>query len=294
MRYIIGSTGEVWDPYGQRILAVMGDPEPDYDVVSYAVKNLGFVEVSTAEDGRETTIRFRWLAVTDRALATTERVLAGLAAGSSVQFVVEEHVWQTYSFAEPQDALAWLQEARSSRDAVSRDVTVVARDLDGLSNRRLSNRLETSDDMLALLFKKWRMSGQTFTPDVANFIVRFGLIDRAVLARKTDHAILFEHIGSRLNVYDGTRDGWQFQWIGRPVSEQPDPNFGRYTEEKFRDVLDKHEPAFDHVDAVIRNRQGSHRSRYDRLILPWKSDIGAPVVTTLSYKTDPDVSLASA
>ena len=46
------------------------------------------------------------------------------------------------------------------------------------------------DDRLALLFKKWRITSRRFSYDVAQFMVNFGLFDRATLARPGDEGTI--------------------------------------------------------------------------------------------------------
>lgn len=321
-RYLIDGEGRVWDPFDDRLLAELGDPDPDYDVIAFAVRNLGFIELRVAVPGvspamprvppvpserkpllgvvapaiplvgkealHSTLIRFRQISVQPKALAAARRLLATFPPGK-IDVIYDTEGQNRLAFTDTAAALAWLESGtlEAASDHVFRDVAVVPRSLQALSERRLS-ALEESDDLLALLFKKWRMSGTRFTQETSGFMVRFGLLDRAVIAQETDSSIVFAHVGPGLTVYDGHEEGWTYKLTGQPISSQPDANFGRYTEAAFRDVLDQRKPAFDHVDAVIRDRRGSRRNRYDRLLLPWISEAGNRILTTLSYKTAPD------
>lgn len=299
-RFVIDQNGQVWDPYDERFLAALGDRDPDYDIVRYAVRHLGYVEVDLRGGGEPgaspsgaATLRFRELTASPKALAEASRLLTE-APDRAVEIAREADKWETFSFVNSEAALAWLESGQLLRHAVTpfRDVAIIPRDLRLLAERRLSVKLEQSDDKLALMFKKWRMSSGEFRNDIPEFLVRCGLLDRSVIAQESgDRELICEHLGIELNMYDGesTDRHWQFEIIGKPVSSQPDANYGRYAEATYRETLERNAPAFDHVDALIRTANAAHRSRYDRLLLPWRGTSGQRVVTALSYKTAPDI-----
>ncbi len=292
-RYLVDSAGRVWDPYDHGLLQELGDPDPDYDIIEYAVRNLGFVSVDAQGAGEfAALIRFRRLCLTDTALSVTRRLIATLPNGP-IKIMCETEQWEEFSFPDADAALSWLSSGSPTLAGTFRDITTLPRGLSSLSERRL-NSLDQHEDLFALLFKKWRMTSGVFTPDFAQFMVRFGILDRAVIAAESQSSLVFQHIGLNINLYAGHQEeGWNFRMAGQPVSAQPDPNVAKYTELAFRNSLDKNEPAFDHVDAVIRDTEGARRHRYDRLLLPWRSNEGeVRMVTTLSYKTDPDLVLS--
>lgn len=291
-RYLIDSQGRVWDPFDDHLLVTLGDPDPDYDLVSYAVRNLGFVDVLVGDEVAGTTIRVRELAVTAPALFAASALVARVSVGP-VTIISGTDSWSERHFEAADDAVAWLQE-RTNADVLSTgfsDIAVVSQDIARLSNRRL-NALEQNDDRLALLFKKWRISSGRFSYDTTQFMVNFGLLDRTALARPTDGgALVWHHLGSRLNVYERDDKVWHLTFVGRPVDQQNDPNYGAFIQKAFQQTIASGEPRLDHIDAVVRNRHGAHRTRYDRLILPWEANDGQKVISTLSYKTDEDVEI---
>lgn len=298
-RFIVDHTGQVWDPYDERFLVAIGDRDPDYDIVRYAVRHLGYVEVDLRDQGEPgsppdgaTTLRFRELTASPRALAEASRLLASLPE-RTVIITRESDRWETLSFAGPAQAFEWLEARQLLRHSIGsfRDVAIVPRDVRLLAERRLTAKVEQTDDKLALMFKKWRMTGGEFREDIPEFLVRCDLLDRSVIAQEGDDGqIVCEYIGADLNMYGDRDTAWQFEIIGRPVADQPDRNYGLYVEQTFREALQRNVPAFDHVDAVIRGADQAHRSRYDRLVLPWRGKSGQRVVTTLSYKTANDIS----
>lgn len=292
-RYLIDSQGRVWDPFDDQLLVTLGDPDPDYDLVSYAVRNLGFVDV-LVDTAAGTTVRIRELAVTAPALFAASELISRVTVGPVV-LVSGTREWTERRFETATAAIEWLHERTNAEILTTNfsDIAVVPQDLGRLSNRRL-NALEQNDDRLALLFKKWRISSGKFSYDTTQFMVNFGLLDRAALAQPADGGqIVWNHLGQKLNMYERDDKTWHLSLVGRPVDQQNDANYGTFVQLAFKQALEKAAPRLDHVDAVIRNRRGAHRSRYDRLILPWETEDGTRVISTLSYKTDQDLEVAA-
>ena len=291
-RYLIDSQGHIWDPFDDRLLVMLGDPDPDYDLVSYAVRNLGFVDVLVPDKNDVTTVRIRELAVTAPALFAASELIARLSAGP-VAVISGNERWTERRFDEPAEAVAWLRERTNAEVLTSgfSDIAVVPQDLGRLSNRRL-NSLDQDDDRLALLFKKWRIASGRYSYGTTEFMVNFGLLDRAAMARPAEAgSIVWDHLGQKLNMYERDDKTWHLALVGQPVGQQSDANYGTFVHHSFKQTLESRTPRLDHVDAVIRNRRGAHRSRYDRLILPWDTEDGGRIITTLSYKTDRDVEI---
>jgi hypothetical protein len=58
--------------------------------------------------------------------------------------------------------------------------------------------------------------------------------------------------------------------VGTQLEDVPDVSYGQWVAEAHRDVHVSAKPWFGEVDAIIeRSRQGAHRVRYRRLILPF-------------------------
>lgn len=289
MRLIVDRDGSVWSAYDESLVERWGYPEPDFDLPSFAVRNLGAVDILV--DEQQTTITFRWLTVKAEALAGAVQMLEQIPP-REVIVRCETHSWTDQRFLSPAEAISWIAANRTLwLGASSRSVITTPRKLNALSDRPLS-RIEDGDDSLALLFKKWRLTHGRFSEDVVTFLVRFGMLDRAVITRqKPGDEIIFEHVGSGITLYNHVDPDWTYTIAGQPVVAQPDQEYGQWVASIFRDVSDRRQPAFDHVDAVVRDGQGAGRFRYDRLLLPWESADESRLVTSLSFKTDPDAVL---
>lgn len=277
--------------FDERLTEKFGYPLPDFDLPSYAVRNLGAVDVEIDEGAA--TVRFRWLTVTGAALDVCARLLLDLSA-RNIAIHCEADRWIEQHFATADDAVAWLAEEQRAMSVgeghASPHYVIQRQNLTSISNRPL-NRLEESEDHFTLFFKKWRIAQGRYSSDVTDSFVRFGDIDRAVIAsERPDGKIVFEHIGARITIYNRTDDSWTFRLSGRPVAEQFDQEYGRQVESVFRRALDRNEPQYDHIDAVIQDGRGAMRFQYNRLLLPWTNG-NQRLLTSLSFKTSPDAPL---
>ena len=287
-RYLIDHEGRVWSEPGNGLGETLGYPDPDFDAWSYAIRNLGAVEITV--EANLTTVAMRSATAKASAVARAEAFLATLPP-TPVRLRYEIGTWVEETCETPEHAVDRLANALVDSMRESRRVafSAKARKLDLLGDIRL-NRLESNEERLGLVFKKWRLSHGTFDNETPNFLIRFGLIDRAVIANQSDSsgAIVFSHAGSGLNLYDNhdKARAWAFAVVGARVEDQPDPDYGRWVAQTYRSVLSENRPRFDFIDAVVQPPNAEpYRTRYDRLLLPWRMPSGERVVTAVSFKT---------
>lgn len=293
-RFLVDKNGDVTPAFDEQLTEKFGYPMPDFDLPSYAVRNLGAIDIDLQE--AHAVVRFRWLTVTREALETCARVLLDFSA-RDITVHCETDGWVEQHFATADDAVVWLgdighQTPGATERRASPHFVIQPQNLKAIANRPL-NRLEEAEDHFSLFFKKWRISQGQFSSDVTESFVRFGDIDRAVIAsERPDGKIVFEHIGARITIYDRADDAWTFRLNGRPVAEQLDQEYGRHVESVFRHALDRGEPQYDHIDAVIQDGRGPMRFRYNRLLLPWQVGANRRLLTSLSFKTEPDAPIS--
>lgn len=283
-RYLVDHKGQVWTHPAQGLGEALGYPQPDFDMWAYAIRNLGAVEIAADEDGA--TVTMRTATAHSEAIRGAQRVLATLGS-VPIKLRYEIGTWIEESYEHPAQAAAGMLGALETAAAIPNRMAFVSksRKLNVLSEQRL-NRIETVEERLGLVFKKWRLSQGRFDPEMASFLVRFGLFDRTavVVESKDDAGLVFEHSGTGFNLYDTFDKSWNFRAQGARLVDQPDPDYGRWIDRTYRGVLDENQPRFEHVDAVIQARGGEpYRSRYDRLLLPWRTTSGTRVVTGTSY-----------
>lgn len=284
-RHLIDHHGNVWTDPAPGLGDALGYPDPDFDLWNYAIRNLGAVEIVIGDD--EAVVSLRTATAKPMAVKATEQFLATLGP-MQVRLRYEIGAWIEESCNDPLQAAKQLTLALTDASRVSSRVAFAAktRRLEMLSDMRL-NQIETPEDKLSLLFKKWRLSQGSFTPETASFLVRFGLLDRTAVIGEADNGELtFEHSGAAFRAYEQVDENWNFRAKGVRLSDQPDPDYGRWVDRTYRGVLNEIQPRFEYVDAVIQARQGEpYRSRYDRLLLPWHTPAGKRLVTGTSYQS---------
>ena len=288
-QFLIDKEGKVWHADDNRLLEALGYPDPDFELLSYAIRNMGAIGVELGDAA--TTVRFRALTVSPSAMQAAGEFLASNAIGE-ITIYSETSEWEEHRFANPLDALRWIYTIPGTPEV--RNVVTQSRDVRQIANRRIGKGLDTPEDRLALMFKKWRLTSGKLPHDWAEFLFRFNLLDRSSIASKNSgDTLVWQHMGSAITLYDTKRAGWQFDLQGRPVADQPDKEYGKYADAHFRNALAQGSPALDHVNAVISDGRSTRQFSYDRLLLPWKTETGGDVVTSLSYKTAADVILQS-
>jgi hypothetical protein len=71
--------------------------------------------------------------------------------------------------------------------------------------------------------------------------------------------------------------------LGREIEEQPDNVYGEWLAAAYRELLqdDESEPGLQTVEAVVSVSDGrAVRTRYERLLLPWRSSGGDRWITS--------------
>ena len=284
-RYLIDHKGKVWSEPASGLGEALGYPDPDFDIWGYAIRNLGAVEIAVGDD--DTTVTMRTATAHAEAIRVAGQVLPGLGE-QPVRLRYEIGTWIEETCEDPHQAIGRMTSALADAAHQPRRVAFVSkmRRLTTLSESRL-NKIETADERFSLLFKKWRMSQALFDPEMANFLVRFALIDRtAVVGESTSGDLVFEHAGYGFKAYESYDKAWALHAQGMRIADQPDPDYGHWIDRTYRNVLNEAQPRFEYVDAVIQARSAEpYRSRYDRLILPWRDHSGGRMLTGTSYQT---------
>jgi hypothetical protein len=287
-RYLIDHKGTVWTYPAEGLGEAHGYPQPDFDIWSYAIRNLGAVEVAVGSD--LTTVTMRSATAKATAVEVAEKFLTTLNS-NPVRLRYEIGSWIEETCENPEQAAGRMANAlaESVRDSHRIAFSAKARNLEMLGELRL-NRLESNEERLGLIYKKWRLSNGLFDAETPYFLVRFGLIDRAVIANEAQSSreLVFSHAGVGLNLYDkhDSARAWSFAVVGSRVEDQPDPDYGRWVAQTYRSVLSENRPRFDFIDAVVQPPAVEpYRTRYDRLLLPWHQASGERLVTAVSFKT---------
>jgi len=243
----------------------------DSDPAAYAVRDFGFIEVSTVRDGVQ--IRMRPLLVSGQAATQLYFSLADMRPARVVlaRFDDDRQQWRHEicghwrSALERMDALVFANEKLPSYIASELDLAELeAQPEDGLielhllwerSNRRLEKG--TSD-----AFAELQLNEQSLT----------------VAAQPGDAALRVVRLGSGLHLYG---EDWAGNAAGRDLADQPDGVFAARIGANLRRCMVLDRPLFHRVEATVRrSAKTAVQLSYRRLVLPWHLPDGRRAVTS--------------
>jgi hypothetical protein len=252
----------------------LGDPEPDYDASSFAVKNLGFVKFQILDNSiieielHPQTVELAAL------LAVQQQLLSSRVKLFRIKYF--ETCWQSEILCSAELAVARLAElcSPSFAPAVKDKFLVEPQDY--------SKLFESEQGPLQLLAQKWRMSFGHFDPSVISFAIKQELLSRMIIVgvKPPGTEPLFRFIGDgHTNWLDSN---YHLRAIGNKVENQPDKNYGGWVSQFYKSVARTGQPRYDLVTAAIERPPGTYTTRYERLLLPWKTPSDEVLVTLSS------------
>ena len=267
-------------------LAALGDPAPDYDAALFAVKNLGFIKFQLL-DGSIVEIELHPRNVQLPTLLAVQQQLLSL---------------QVRLFRVKYFDTAWHSEIMtSSESAISRLSELCARDLAPPSSDRFlvepqdySQLYRQSENPFNLMVQKWRMTFGHFDPSVIPFAIKHQLLSRMVIVGVKPRAAepVFRFIGDGHANWLDTNE--HLHVIGEKLGNLPDKDYGGWASEFYKSVASTGEPRYDYVTAAIQRRPDTYVTRYERLLLPWKTPSDEILVTLWSRGLSSPVVAASA
>jgi hypothetical protein len=268
-------------PDSDEFLTGLGDPNPDYDAVGFAVRNLGYVKFQVL-DRLVTEIELHPRNVSLPALVALEHQLA--APGTRLfRIKYLETEWHSEISASAEHTISRLYElcapgfAGPPADkyrAEVKDPGILARDGAG---------------PLRLLARKWRVAFGNFDASLISFAIQQGLLPRLAIAAVTTQEAepIFRFVGDG---FASLGANFQFEAVGQRVQDIPDKDYGGWVAECYKGVALSGQPRYDVVTAAIRGPadNGAKPLRYERLLLPWKAGSGEVLVTLLSKRLSSD------
>jgi hypothetical protein len=272
---IIDDTGERWPMGAPKLRELMMCPDPDIDVVAYAVRNLGYVLLRP---------QGRFVRAELRAELLKPATLIG--------------VYYTLLDLKPQQILlSRLHGAGSSHelfDDVAEFAATLERDIEDEGVQRHRPHYSLSQRSLRQLH---RSRYQRFTPVVALWAAESGYLPRDLLVRLRGFglqgraALVRNSAGSSRLVYEYVGSSYSFVGnaclplllVGKDIEELPDPEYGDWAARSYHQCIKDQEPRLETVSAVMKRTDGQRLwSYYDRVLLPWRTSAGTRFVLGLS------------
>jgi hypothetical protein len=260
----VSDTGQLVDARPGELRWALDYPLADFNLSDYAIRNLGFVWFKPETNGARLKLRADLFTK-----ACYERVVR-LVLDYRIERLVIEHEIE----GEPaevlhniNDIIARLDFLRSTTPGESpRDSYILATlDLGRLSHVKRRKMAET--------FTAWVRSHGRLPRDFEPLKRVGGFKGGHLLVslQGQDQAIV-QDWPSNIQCYSPNDTAGL---LGRDLCDQPDNRFGRWSSKPYYEVVSQSAPRLDLVEAVIRPPNGQPMiSRYERLLLPWRTSSG--------------------
>jgi hypothetical protein len=273
-------------PASEEFLAALGDPDPDYDAVGFAVRNLGFIKFQVL-DRVVTEIELHPRNVDVHALLAVEQLLGEIGTNLfRIKYLEDE--WHSEISASVEHTVARLHElcAPAFEPPPSKRFRVETQDPSVLFDTQRGR--ETALGRMAM---KWRVAFGNFDSKVLDIAGRSDLLSLMAIVEFPDRdaSPVFRYIG---NGHGWTTKEYHVNGVGEEVENMPDREYGHWIAEFHRAVASSGQPRFDHITATVdgRGHDGKRRRSlcYDRLLLPWRTPSGELLITSCATKVAPD------
>jgi hypothetical protein len=258
-------------------LAALGDASPDYDAAAFAVKNLGFVKFQVLDQSVIEVELHPHNVELPALLAMQQQLLTSTVKLFRIKYFTT--AWQSEILPAPDLAVSRLSELCAPRFAPASSDKFSAEPRD---YRILFDNAETP---LGLMAHKWRMSFGSFDPTVISFAIKHQLLSRMMIVGVTPGQSdpVFRFIGDG---FKWLETDYQFYGLGESILNQPDKEYGSWVAEFYKSVASNGQPRYDVVSAAIQAQPAKpslFMTRYERLLLPWRTP-SEEVFVTLSSK----------
>jgi hypothetical protein len=271
---LVTSDGE-WVPEdSDDLLAAIGDPEPDYHATLFAVKNLGFIKYQVLE-GSIVEIELHPRNVELAALlAVQQQLLTSPVKLFRIRYFDTD--WHSELLPSAEHTIARLSELCSPAPAPPHSERFLVEPQD------YSKLFVGEETPLRLLVQKWRVSFGHFDPSVISFSIKHQLLARMVIVgvKPRQDEPVFRFIGDGHGNWLDTAE--HVHAIGEKLANMPDKDYGGWASEYYKSVARSGEPRYDYVTASILRRPEIFVTRYERLLLPWKTGSDEIFVTLWS------------
>lgn len=277
---MIDEAGQTYQTGSNALLRSLHIERRDFDLTQYLIRNMGFVRFRRMRGDARITLYPKFLT---------------RAAYEALAWVIVEQECARHILEHPEDPTR-MEIIPGVEDAIARlgalastGGEVVRADFynEELSLRRLHSTRRLAP--LARLMRRWRANHGSAPVQMDRLFADPVLRGRSIVVRMlNDERGIVEYAGDGFSCFDSD---WHDSVIGRDIWEQPDPHYGHRVAEAYTKTCRSNEPRLEFVEAAIRTPGCPlRRSRYERLLLPWRSRgasfVSAVSVLRTSFSTD--------
>ena len=137
----------------------------------------------------------------------------------------------------------------------------------------------------------WQTTRGKLNDDVHRAVLAAGLLPRTILVRQVSASrLVIEHVGAGIALL---RPCETLVAIGREFDDMPDRNYGRWVAQAYDEALGSGGPRVASVRASVRTSAATTlRTRYDRVLLPWRGRGDEMYVMGLSIRRESPTEVA--
>jgi len=258
--------------------AALGDPDPDYDAVSFAVRNLGFIKYEVIRQSIvEIELHPRNVEL-PALLAVQQQLLSSDVRLFRIKYF--ETSWNSEILPSIEATISRLSELCAPH------ITPVSHDRFLVEPQDFGLLFEDERNKLRVMAQKWRVSFGHFDPNIITLAMNNELLPRLAI------------IGLKPRQQDPIWRflGYDHRWIGggnylqaglgEKVSNIPDKDYGEWASAFYRSVAESGRPRYDLITTSIQYQDQADKPwrpiRYERLLLPWKTPSDEVFVTMCS------------
>jgi hypothetical protein len=268
---IVDDNGRIWRTGSRALLDSLHVAQPESDLTRYLIRNLGFVRIRTTRSGVCITLRPRFLTK-----AALEAIVFQMVTLEHERFVIEiaDAPNRVEIIPGLEDAAARLADLASVAGNIKREDFY----REEMSLHRLRGNPRLSP--LVGLLQRWRRGHGNLRTDLATEFGAPALLGRAIVMHMTgDTGGVIEYVGDGFTWADAS---WRQVIVGHDASGHPDPQYGQNIWAGYLETQCAQAPRLEFIEAVIRvPGYPARRSRYERLLLPWRRD-GSQFVSVVS------------
>ena len=274
---VIDERGEAWDDEPRALAARLGYREPDFDVVGYAVRNLGFIHIALREGGARVALRASRYGLLSLASALFK--LADFRPRRILLAVFWGEDWSYEMFSSIGAFTERAEDLAGGEPVVRRPAWLAA-------ERDISSLAAPTYERLQPLVRLWREQHGALPSELSQALMSVDLLHRSVLVRqrRKTSRMTVEHFGAGIKMLKPCEG---MLAVGRDLNDLPDGAYGGWVADSYARALAGRRIRLDGVRATLKNSEATTiRVRYDRLLMPWRSGDGDGFVLSVSMRRE--------